>query len=163
MKKLLIVCLGLLICSCNQDKKETPKVTETPTVIAEKSENFDWLLGAWKRLNEEEGKDTFEHWNKISATEYVGIGFTMQHGDTIKQEHIQLIKQQESWNLKVKTPDEQDWITFKGINHTSNNFTCENTEIEFPNQIKYWIDGEKLHAMVSSVAITIPFEFEKTK
>ena len=51
-----------------------------------KIENFDWLLGKWKRLNDEVGKETFENWNKISLSKYLGIGFTMQRGDTIKRE-----------------------------------------------------------------------------
>ncbi|WP_233265982.1 DUF6265 family protein [Formosa sp. L2A11] len=164
MRKLLIICVGLLLCACNQNKKEMPKVEESPvTTTTEQAENMDWLLGSWKRLNEEAGKDTFEHWKKISATEYSGIGFTMQNGDTIKQERIQLIKVKKSWNLKVKTPDEQDWITFKGTDHNSKNFTCKNTEIEFPNQIKYWINGNTLHAMVSGEDMEIPFEFKKMK
>jgi hypothetical protein len=46
----------------------------------EKTKNFDRLLGKWERLNEEEGKETFENWNKIKEKEYSGIGFTIQNG-----------------------------------------------------------------------------------
>jgi len=31
----------------------------------ENPENFDWLLGKWKRLKEGEGKDAFENSKKI--------------------------------------------------------------------------------------------------
>ena len=85
MNKILILLIGVLIISCNQSKKENQKTDVKSTTLTEKSENFDWLLGKWKRLNEEEGKETFENWKKIKETEYSGIGFTMQNGDTIKQ------------------------------------------------------------------------------
>ncbi|OEI82125.1 hypothetical protein BKP44_12745 [Formosa algae] len=136
---------------------------DTPITIAEDAKDFDWLLGEWKRLNEEDGKDTFEHWKKIDVSHYDGIGFTMHNGDTIQQEHMQFIKASEGWILKVKTPDEADWVTFNNIQHDDTSFTFENTEIEFPNLIKYWTEGAVAHAEVSNKEITIPFEFEKIK
>jgi len=65
MKKILILLIGILIISCNQTKKEKQVAEIKSTTTIEKSENFDWLLGKWKRLNEEEGKE-----NKIFNTEY---------------------------------------------------------------------------------------------
>ena len=147
--------------SCNQTKKEKQKEGIKSETMIEKSENFDWLLGKWKRLNEEEGKETFENWNKINDTEYSGIGFTMQNGDTIKQEKIRLTKTSEKWNLTVKVPEESESITFNGISHNETEFTCENNEIDFPNKIKYWKNGNRINAMVSGGEMEIPFEFEK--
>jgi len=161
MKKLLILLVGILIISCNQNKKENQKEDITATPLIEKTENFDWLLGKWKRLNEEVGKETFENWEKIKETEYSGIGFTMQNGDTIKQENILLIKSNEKWNLTVKVPEESDSVTFVGVSHNDNEFTCENKELDFPNEIKYWKNGNRLNAMVSGGEMKIPFEFEK--
>ena len=163
MKKVLILLIGILIISCNQTKKENSKLTENSPELTKQTERFDWLLGKWKRLNEEKGKETFENWEKISATEYSGIGFTMQNGDTIKQEKIQLTNINEKWNLTVKVPEESDSITFYGISHSENEFTCGNTEIDFPNKIKYWKNGDKINAMVSGGEMEIPFEFEKLK
>ena len=159
MKKILILLIGILIISCNQTKKEKAEIKSTTTI--EKPENFDWLLGKWKRLNEEEGKETFENWNKIKENEYSGLGFTMQNGDTIKQEKIQLTKVNGKWNLSVKVPEESESITFNGISHNENEFTCENTEIEFPNKIKYWRNGNRINAIVSGGEMEILFEFEK--
>jgi len=147
--------------SCNQTKKEKQKEGIKSETMIEKSENFDWLLGKWKRLNEEEGKETFENWNKINDTEYSGIGFTMQNGDTIKQEKIRLTKTSGKWNLTVKVPEEPESITFNGISHNETEFTCENNEIDFPNKIKYWKNGNRINAMVSGGEMEIPFEFEK--
>ena len=161
MKKILILLIGILIISCNQSKKKNQQTEEKSTTMTEKSENFDWLLGKWKRLNEEEGKETFENWEKVKETEYSGIGFTMQNGDTIKQEKIRLNKTNGKWNLTVKVPEESESITFYGTNHNENKFTCENTEIDFPNKIKYWKNGNKINAMVSGGEMKISFEFER--
>ena len=147
--------------SCNQTKKEKQKEWIKSETMIKKSENFDWLLGKWKRLNEEEGKETFENWEKISETEYSGIGFTMQNGDTIKQENIRLIKSNDKWNIIVKVPEETESISFTGTSHSENEFTCENNEIDFPNNIKYWKNGDKINASVSNAEMEIPFEFEK--
>lgn len=156
MKNLFILLIGALMISCNQTKQED---VESTTI--EKAENFDWLVGKWQRLNEEEGKETFENWDKINESEYTGIGFTMQHGDTIKQEKIRLTAVNGNWNLNVKTPDEYEFTTFAGISHNENEFTCGNDEIDFPNRIKYLKNGERLNAIVSSKDMAILFEFEK--
>ncbi len=161
MRKILILLIGVLIISCNQGKKQNQRTDVKSTTSIEKSENFDWILGKWKRLMEEDGKETFENWEKIKETEYSGIGFTMQNGDTIKQEKILLTKKSGKWNLTVKVPEESESITFNGVNHNENEFTCVNNEIEFPNKIKYWKNGNKINATVSGGEMKISFEFEK--
>ena len=160
MKKIIIVLIGILIVSCNQNKKENSK-PEQHTGNQEVSANFDWLIGEWKRLDEEEGKETFENWMKISETEYSGIGFTMEKNDTIKQEQIKLIKNNEQWNLIVKVPDETESVSFKMTEHRDSEFICVNNEIEFPNKIHYWKKGERIYATVSNSEMEIPFEFER--
>ncbi|MHA7941521.1 DUF6265 family protein [Formosa sp. 3Alg 14/1] len=161
MKNLLLICFAVLLCACNQGKKKQQTVETSSTVSEKQSEDFDWLLGQWKRLDEEVGQDTFENWEKINDSEYSGIGFTIQDGDTISQEKIRLLKVANHWNLNVKAPGEEHWTIFNGTNHNSNSFVCENTEIEFPNRIKYWIDEYTLHALVSGSDMEIAFEFEK--
>ncbi len=161
MRKILILLIGVLIISCNQSKKENQRTDVKSTTLIEKPENFDWLVGKWKRLNEEEGKETFENWKKVKKTEYSGIGFTMQNGDTIKQEKIRLIKSDGKWNLTVKLSEESESITFNGVSHNANEFTCENNENDFPNTIKYWKNENKINATISGDEMKILFEFEK--
>lgn len=161
MRNISIMVLGVLIFSCSQTHNNNQETDGELKVIKEGSENFDWLLGKWQRLNEEEGKETFENWAKINETEYSGIGFTMQKGDTIKQEKIKLIKSNEQWNLIVKAPEDLESITFIGTSYNDNEFTCENNEIDFPNKIKYWRNGQNINASVSNSEMEISFEFEK--
>ena len=161
MNKTLLVLAGILIISCNQSKKENQKANTKSNTSSEITENFDWLLGKWKRLNEEEGKETLENWEKISNTEYAGIGFTMQNGDTLNQENMRLVQTDGKWDLIVNVPEELESVSFMGTEHNKSEFICENHEIEFPNKIKYWINGERLNATVSNSEMEIPFEFEK--
>ena len=147
--------------SCNPEKKEVKKSEVSSVAIIEEVENFDWILGNWKRLNEEEGKETFENWEKVSDIEYAGIGFTMQRGDTISKEQIKLIKVNQNWDLVVSLGSSSESVRFKGFNYTENEFSCENITNDFPNIIKYWKNGDHIYAMISGGEIKVSFEFEK--
>lgn len=72
MKKIGILLIGILIISYNQAKRGNQKTVIESTNTIKKSKNFDWLLGKWKRLKEEEeeGKETFENWKKIIYTRF---------------------------------------------------------------------------------------------
>jgi len=152
---ILTLILSFTFISCNTKSKSNENISN------EKSENFDWILGKWKRINEDQGKETFENWKKISSSEYSGIGFTIQDGDTLKQEKIKLIQSKEKWNLIVKVPEDLESITFKVTSIHKDSFTCENDSLDFPKLIKYWKDGIKIKALVSGDNLEIPFEFEK--
>lgn len=154
----LIIIATLFFNSCAENtNKQTKTIVEEKTSI----ENFDWLLGNWKRNFEEEGKETFEIWTKNSNSEYLGIGFTMQNNDTIKQEKIRLIKSNGKWALEVQPQDEPTHIIFNMTSYNDKEFICENKELDFPKLIKYWKSGDKINALVSGGEIEIPFEFER--
>ena len=160
LKSIIIIAIlaSFTFISCNTKSKSNS--------INEKTENFDWLLGIWERTNEEEGKETFENWKKISNTEYAGVGFTMQNGKVKKSEKIKLIKQKGKWDLIVEVDEanevyDKEPVTFKMTELSSSSFTCENDSIDFPKMIKYWKDGEKIKALVAGKDLEIPFEFVK--
>ena len=135
---------ALILLSCNPNKK---------------ADNFDWLLGKWQRLNEETGKETFENWEKVNPYHYRGIGFTMQDGDTIKQESIKIIQQEGKWSLIVKVPEEIESITFPITELKNDKFTCTNDTLDFPKKIRYWKSGKNIKAMVEGDFLKIDFEF----
>jgi len=124
-------------------------------------ENFDWLLGNWKRLDEESGKETFEFWEKKNELTYKGLGFTLQNGDTIKQEKMKLIMRKGQWFLEVQPNDEPKDFIFPMYTFTETEFICKNPNIGFPQLIKYHFLKEKLYAIVSGEGLDIIFEFEK--
>lgn len=143
LRIILINSVMILLFSCNTGQK-----------------NFDWLLGDWQRINEKAGQETYESWGKISSTEYEGLGFTMQDGDTIWQERIKLIQRDGVWDLMVISPDEAKYTSFRMTSQKAFEFTCVNEEHDFPNEIKYWKDGNLLRALVSGSDMKISFDFE---
>ncbi|GAA3655213.1 DUF6265 family protein [Flavivirga jejuensis] len=171
MKKIVILFIGVLVSiSCNQEKKEKLKTTEDTTKLNEVVNNFDWLLGKWKRSNEEIGKETFENWNKKSKTEYVGFSYTTQNGDTIYQEKFKLVKSNTDWSFKIELKGETEPSSFKMTSSNTKAFVCENNEQDFPNKesdspnkIKYWKNKDKLYATISGKEIEIQFEYVKLK
>lgn len=155
-----IIVFSFTLFSCNQILQTNNIDNGNSVTKTSKVENFDWLLGEWKRSNEKDGKDTFELWNKRTSSEYFGVGYTIQNGDTISKEEMQLVMVNNKWNLIVTVPESKP-VTFTGISHDKNHFICENKLNDFPHRIKYWKNGTKLSASISADDIEIPFEFEK--
>lgn len=147
MKKILVIFLLFGLISCNS--------TETSS-----NNNLDWLLGNWKRTNDKEGQQTFEHWEKVSNNEYVGLGFTLQEKDTVFKENMRLIPIDDVWNLEVTGVNEKPTY-FAFTNQTKNSFVCENPNNEFPKKIEYQFFDKKLKAKVSGGEMEIAFDFEK--
>ena len=150
LKIAAIILIALSFTMCNSKQTES-------------TENFDWLLGKWQRTNEEQGKTTFENWEKTNNSEYNGIGFTIQNNDTISQETMKIVETNGKWNLLVKTPDEKDFIKFEMTEIADDKFECKNDILDFPKLIKYWKNGDKMNAIVSGDSLKLSFEFERIK
>lgn len=76
---------------------------------------------------------------------------------------MQLHNLEGNWNLTVKILGKTQPITFYGVSHTEDEFTCENTQNDFPNLIKYQKNGEKIHAVISGGDMQITYDFERLK
>ena len=85
----LTFCLIISACTTNN----------TNTIVD--TTNFNWLMGEWKRTNEEPGKETYEMWAKINELEYHGTSYTLKNLDTIWQENVKLKKTNKDWNYEV--------------------------------------------------------------
>ena len=157
MKIVFFACCIILLTMCQSKPKSDMANIET------KLENFDWLVGKWQRTNEEQGKLTYEYWDKVNDREYSGIGFTMAKEDTLRQEKLKLIKLAEQWELEVKVPEEINSITFKVEEYGDHSFKCINDSIAFPSVINYLKEGNNLKATVSGDSLKIDFEFSKMK
>ncbi len=161
MKTLAILLIGICLFSCNQKNKSNSDLTQTGG--KEGFQNFDWLVGKWKKLNDEAGKATFENWEKETPTRFMGHGFVIQKSDTIWQEKMVFSKNDSIWTLNVKTPGNSDLVEFKLTKHDSNSFVVENLMHDFPKKIKYWKDDEQLNALVEGDSMKIEFEFERVE
>lgn len=120
--------------------------------------NFDWLIGEWKRTDDKEGRKTYEYWTKINPEIYQGIGFTLENTDTVFKENIRLLKIDSVYNFEVIGVNEAPTY-FKFTNHTTNKFTCENPENEFPKKIEYHLVGDSLKAIIFGDEFSVPFTF----
>ena len=156
MKFTIILFLVFTLFSCNESNSKNN--TSTKNHIQE--ENFDWLLGDWKRSNDKEGNATYELWKKKSDKEYIGLGFTLQNQDTIFKENIRLIPIDGVWNFEVTGVNETPTL-FEVTQQTKNSLICENEKNEFPKKIKYQLAGKKLQAQISGGGPNITFSFDK--
>jgi hypothetical protein len=156
MKKFLFPALLLFaINACNQ------KTTESAGNYPNKRENFDWLIGNWKQLNENTKSETFEFWSKISETQYAGHGFVMSGKDTTWQEKMDLSLSDSTWTMTIVTPGNEDMVKFDMTTYSDSTFNVENPKHDFPKLIKYWKTKDKLNASVSGEGKEIPFEFSR--
>lgn len=121
-----------------------------------KSQTFNdlnWLLGSWKM--KQEGVEFSEIWTQIDSFNYSGKGIGVAGKDTIFYEEIQLQFQQDGIYYKVKSRGQNDneFVSFKLVNHGLNTFIFENIKHDFPSLIIYkrlndnhmeaWIEGRE--------------------
>jgi len=123
--------------------------------------DFSYLLGSWKRTNEEAGKETFEQWSKINDELYVGLGYTMMASDTIWKEDVELRRSEDHWHFEVIGQGDSIPTPFKVTKIQASAFECYNPVNEFPKTIRYARDGALLKATISDGETKIPFVFTK--
>ena len=148
LKFTAIILIAFVFTMCNSKQNES-------------TENFDWLLGKWQRINEEQSKTTFENWEKNNNSEYNGIGFTIQNNDTISQEKMKIVETNGQWNLLVKTLEEKEFVRFEMSEIQEDKFECKNDTLDFPKLIKYWKNGNKINALVAGDSLKLSFEFKR--
>lgn len=139
MKYLSAFLIVLLLTSCSKEYK-----------------NPDFLVGKWKRVNNEENKETFEIWKENLR----GIGFTLQESDTVFKEQLYIVTIDNQKHLLVSGVNENPTY-FKFTEQTATSFTCENQQNEFPKKISYRLEDGKLNAEVANDDFAIDFVFEK--
>ncbi|SNR14035.1 hypothetical protein [Tenacibaculum jejuense] len=141
MKQLFFIFFLLIIVSCKQE------VT-----------NPDFLIGKWKRVNNENSKETFEIWNQ----NFSGIGYSLQEKDTVFKENLAIIEIQGNKYLQVTGVNQRPTL-FEFTELTKNSFTCKNPSNEFPKLISYWLENNQLKAKVANDDFAIDFVFDRIK
>lgn len=120
--------------------------------------DFQFLLGDWERINNQEGFRTYESWKLDEAKNFLGFGFTMQGEDTVFKEYMQILWLDSAFYLKVEGVNEQ--ATFFYVDKKRiNEFSCVNEENEFPKNIAYSLQNEVLTAVISDDSNEIKFTF----
>ena len=128
-----------------------------------KEADFSYLLGDWKRTNEAQGKETFEHWKKVSDAEYSGLGYTLLAGDTVWLETIKLVREGDHWHFEVMGKGDSIVTPFKVTKAGKNNFACYNPMNDFPKTIRYTKERDTLFAWISDGVTQIDFTFVRVQ
>ena len=146
-----------LICIFACSEKNTTTKVEAP----KPTQNFDWLIGDWKRSDDEAGKQTYEHWQKSNDTLYQGKSYTMSAKDTIWSENVRLLKRDTTWFYAVTGRGDSFTTDFQLTSITDHSFVCENGANEFPKMIEYALVGDSLKAKISGGGPEIEFSYGK--
>lgn len=147
MKKAIVIAVLFGLWGRNSSKSEAVN-------------DFDWLIGKWLRNNEHEGRNTFEKWEKLNDSTYVGHGYTLQAQDTVWQEKMRLVYMDGFWDFQVKTHKDSVSTNFKLTTFDAVSFTCENPTNAFPKVIKYKKEEETLIAEISDADMKVDFIFK---
>ena len=153
--KIVIFTLILITAFYNCKLKNENQVKENTKPI-----NMDWITGKWEKTIDKEGYKTFENWSKVSETEYKGHGFVKQNNNIIWEEHLRLIKENDTWLFEVSGVNE-DATVFKIQEQSNNSFISLNPENEFPETIEYQLVNEQLKAVISGGGPEVVFHFKK--
>lgn len=150
---LVFIILCLFSCKSSANQQETKPMTSSPRP--------DWLLGKWQRTNDEEYKKTYEQWQKVNDTLYMGLGFAMQGNDTISKENMHIFLKDTVWNCDVYMPGDATPTSFVFTEHTDTSFVCENAQNEFPKKIAYTLKRDTIRATISGGGPEILYLFVK--
>ncbi|MGV3761955.1 hypothetical protein [Parapedobacter sp.] len=123
------------------------------------ADNFDFMVGEWKRSNDEAGRQTFETWEKRNDSTYIGHGYTLSGTDTVWQENIILSPIAGVWHYQVSMPGDTASTDFRVSESDARSFTCKNPHNEFPKTISYRRAGTDLHADISGGGNAVTFLF----
>jgi hypothetical protein len=122
---------------------------------------LDWLEGNWTSLDVKPGRSAYESWQKISPTEWKGLGVNMKGRDTAFVEKLKLVIKNDSIYYVADLAENNGPVYFKLTLITDHSFVCENSQHDFPKKIIYQKDGNKIKATISGDGKTLDYLFEK--
>ena len=109
---------------------------------------FEWLKGLWKI----EKQDVFEKWVVVNDTALGAVSYHIDDdGEQIVDEMIQLVYRKGKYYYipAISYPDKQRPTEFEVITVSTNKFTAENLQHDFPQRIVYELkDKNHLHAYI---------------
>lgn len=122
---------------------------------------LEWLLGKWNRTNGKPGQITTEEWLKESAFKLKGTGVKSKGTDTAFVEKMTLLVKDNAIFYVADVKENNGLVYFKLTAITSNGFTCENPEHDFPKKIVYKLAGKDLQATISGNGKSINYSFAR--
>ncbi|MEP7376146.1 MAG: DUF6265 family protein [Chitinophagaceae bacterium] len=124
---------------------------------------LNWLEGDWTRLDVKPGRTAHESWQKISASEWQGIGVNMKGTDTAFAEKLKLVIKENNIYYVADLAENKEPVYFKLTTITDHSFVCENPQHDFPKKIAYQKNGNKIKATISGDGKSFDYLFERSR
>ena len=124
---------------------------------------MEWLIGTWKRTNTKPGEDAYEKWEKISTKEFSGIGVILKGEDTVFMERLEIVVKNDGLFYIAEVAHNPAPIYFEIKKQEASGFVSSNPDHDFPKQISYHLEGDKLTAKISGNDKSIVFDFLRVK
>ena len=90
--------------------------------------------GTWKMISDK--IQYYEEWRLINDSELIGIGFSVEQGDTVLSEELYVKKFADTWAY-VALPVNQTITLFALTEYTESKFIFENKKHDYPQKIIY--------------------------
>lgn len=126
-------------------------------------DQVDWILGTWARTGNNDKRQSFEIWEKVSDTKFKGFGYTLKNGDTTFIEKLEIIERDGNLFYVADVAHNKDLVFFKFTTISDTLFICENPMHDFPKEIAYRRDGVNLYAHVAAGKRKIDFAFKRVE
>ena len=94
----------------------------------------DFLAGTWKM----EGKEMYEHWDKLNENHFKGVSYAMKNGKVRIMEYLQISRSGNEVNYAANALGQNDGkaIPFK-LTKSDSVYVFENPSHDFPKKISY--------------------------
>lgn len=136
-----------------------------PNILAQDDLITKLFPGTWKMISDK--IEYYEEWRLINGSELIGIGFSIEEGDTVLSEQLYLKKFSEQLAY-VAIPVNQTITLFALTSFLGNKFIFENDEHDFPQRVIYeFVSDTQLNAriegMIEGELMSRDFTFIRTE
>ncbi len=154
MKYLSIIILFVLANCCQAQNNNSQLGSSSVSQLK-------WLEGKWLRVNNRPGRTSYETWNTASSTSMDGLGITLMNSDTTFRENLKIIAKDDKLFYVAEVAHNAAPVYFEIEITGKYSFTSHNPDHDFPKQIAYKLDKDRLTATISGDGKSIDFVFQK--
>jgi hypothetical protein len=119
--------------------------------------DLDWLIGCWETPD----KSAIEAWVKYENGDLGGFSVTVEGGQVIFHEVLRIVSFADGSATYTAHPVRQPSTTFKAKSVSGTEVTFSNPSHDFPQEVSYRRDGNRLFATISALNGKNPVSFNK--
>jgi Domain of unknown function (DUF6265) len=119
--------------------------------------HLDWMIGCW----ESPDRTALEVWVKDNDGSLSGFSVTLRDGQFIFHEVLRVTTAADGTVSYTAHPDGQSTTTFKTTTVSGQTVTFSNPSHDYPQEVTYKRDGDKLDATISALNGKNPTTFNK--